>query len=139
MSGMGKHGPECCKETTTHRGCTAESCVRCSVCRDHMTFKNAAARRKASGIKLKRWQILLDSNQIESINVFWDSWVRALGKQKAGDYLIVVMRKADETLHRVMEERQSGKKNVRQDPSSRLAHGVDSAKGHRPVQSKTRS
>lgn len=101
-------------------------------------FKDAAARRKAAGIKLKRWCVMLDSNQIESVNVFWDSWVRALGKQKAGDYLLVVMRKADETLQRVMEERQSGKK-VHKDPAPRLAQGVEATKAHRPVQSRHRS
>jgi len=68
-------------------------------------FKNATARRREAGIRLKRFCISLDSNQVESVNMFWDSFVRALGKQKAGDYFVVVMRKADEALQRAIEDR----------------------------------
>lgn len=68
-------------------------------------FVDATNRRKESGIRLKRFCVMLDSNQIESVNLFWDSFVRTLGKQKAGDYFVVVMRKADESLQRAIEER----------------------------------
>ena len=68
-------------------------------------FLASTNRRKAAGIRLKRFCIALDSNQVESVNMFWDSFVRALGKQKAGDYFVVVMRKADENLQRAIENR----------------------------------
>lgn len=68
-------------------------------------FRAAALRRKAAGIKLKRFAFMADANQIESINEFWNGWVEVLGKQHAVDYLVVAMRKADESLERAIARR----------------------------------
>jgi len=68
-------------------------------------FKDAAARRKAAGIKLGRFSVMADKNQIVSLNDFWNGWVQTLGKQHAVDYLIVVMRKGDEALRIAAEKR----------------------------------
>jgi len=46
---------------------------------------------------------MLDSDQLTSIDNFWDGWVQELGKQRAGDYLVVAMRKADEALRRALD------------------------------------
>jgi len=70
-------------------------------------FKAAAARRKAAGIKLKRFAFMADENQIVTINEFWNGWVEALGKQHAVDYLLVALRKADESLRRAIARRNS--------------------------------
>jgi len=79
-------------------------------------FKSATERRREAGIRLKRFCISLDSNQVESVNMFWDSFVRALGKQKAGDYFVVVMRKADESLQRAIESRKRNGSKERREP-----------------------
>jgi hypothetical protein len=69
------------------------------------TFLAATNRRKAAGIRLRRWAVMLDADQIVSINSYWSDMVETLGKQKAGDYLVVVLREAHETLRRVTKER----------------------------------
>jgi len=74
------------------------------------TFKRAAERRKVAGIRLGRFTVMLNKDQIESINEFWDSWIRALGKNGAGDYLVVVMRDAHEKLRTAIQEREAKKK-----------------------------
>lgn len=79
------------------------------------TFKRAAERRKAAGIRLGRFCIMLNKDQIESINEFWDSWIRALGKDRAGDYLVVVMRDAHEKLRAVIQEGQEKKRGRRKE------------------------
>lgn len=73
-------------------------------------FKDAAARRKEAGIRLGRFCVMLNRDQIESVNEFWDSWVRALGKDRAGDYLVVVMRDAHEKLREVIVEQKAKKR-----------------------------
>jgi hypothetical protein len=70
-------------------------------------FRAAAARRKAAGIKLGRFAFMADQTQIVSINEFWNGWVEALGKQHAVDYLLIAMRKADESLRRAIARRNS--------------------------------
>jgi hypothetical protein len=74
-------------------------------------FKAATERRKAAGIRLGRWCVMLNKDQLVSINEFWDSWVKALGKEKAGDYLIVVMRKGHEALREAIKRRQDARKS----------------------------
>ena len=73
-------------------------------------FKDMTARRKAAGIRLGRWCIMVNKDQLESIEEFWGSWVGALGKQRAGDYLVVVMRDAHEKLRIAIQEREAKKK-----------------------------
>jgi hypothetical protein len=68
-------------------------------------FKDATARRKANGIRLGRFCVMLNKDQIVSINEYWDSWTRLLGKERAGDYLIVAMTRAHEALREAIKER----------------------------------
>ena len=51
-------------------------------------FVELAAKRKARGIVLRKWGIMIDSAALESVETLWDSWVRALGKRAAEDNLI---------------------------------------------------
>jgi hypothetical protein len=62
------------------------------------TFQRAAARRKAAGIRLGRFVICCDTNQVESLNVLLDSWVGQFGKQKAIDHLIKLWSAAEARL-----------------------------------------
>src|SRR6266403_671781 len=90
-----------------------ESITQAELCDAKMwkaTFKRAAERRKVAGIRLGRFTVMLNKDQIESINEFWDSWIRALGKNGAGDYLVVVMRDAHEKLRTAIQEREAKKK-----------------------------
>jgi hypothetical protein len=76
---------------------------------EKQTFQEAAARRKANGIKLGRFAVHADTNQIISLNDFMDGWIKKLGKQRAVDYLIVCMRKGEEALQRAIEERKEAR------------------------------
>lgn len=73
-------------------------------------FKDAAARRREAGIRLKRFCVMLEENQVISVNEYWDTWVRHLGKVRAGDYLLVVMREAHEKLRAALVEREAKKR-----------------------------
>lgn len=52
------------------------------------TFRAASERRKKAGIRLKRFAIMADENQVVSLNSLWDSLVERFGKQSAVDHLI---------------------------------------------------
>jgi len=69
------------------------------------TFKAATERRKAAGIKLKRFGVLADETQVAALNELWDAWVIRWGKQRAVDNLISVMS--------TVEARQRDKENAR--------------------------
>lgn len=73
-------------------------------------FKDAAARRKAAGIRLGRFTIMMDKAAIESVNEYWDSWIRTLGKERATDYFVVVMRNGHEKLRAALMEREAKKR-----------------------------
>lgn len=79
--------------------------VACQTCADHATFNRAAARRRETGIKLGRWCVMADKNQLVSIEEFWNGWTELLGKQRAADFLIVCMRKGDEALRDAMKRK----------------------------------
>jgi len=51
-------------------------------------YRAATERRKLAGIKLKRFAIMADENQVVSLNSLWDSLVERFGKQSAVDHLI---------------------------------------------------
>lgn len=78
-------------------------------------FKDAAERRKAAGIKLGRWCVMLDKAAIESINEYWDTWVRTLGKERATDYFVVIMRNGHEKLRAALVEQQTKKRGKKRD------------------------
>jgi hypothetical protein len=61
-------------------------------------FRAAGVRRKEAGIRLKRFAVMCDSNQIESLNVLWDSWAERFGKQAAVDNLIKMWSHAEARL-----------------------------------------
>ena len=73
---------------------------------DKAVFKAATERRKANAIKLGRFAVMADTNQVISLDEFFNGWVERLGKQRAVDYLIVCMRRGDEALVRALEERE---------------------------------
>ena len=73
-------------------------------------WQEAAAKRRANGIRLGRWAIMVNRDQLISIDEFYQSWVKVLGKEKAADYLIVVMRYGHEKLRIALENRQKEKK-----------------------------
>jgi hypothetical protein len=54
-------------------------------------FVELAAKRKARGIVLRKWSIMMDSAALESVDTLWESWVRALGKRAAEDNLLEAM------------------------------------------------
>lgn len=68
-------------------------------------FKAAAERRKANGIKLRQFRVLVESNAAASLSDFWNGWVETLGKEHATDYLLLSMRKADEALRSAQTRR----------------------------------
>lgn len=51
-------------------------------------YRAATERRKLAGIRLKRFAIMCDENQVVSLNSLWDSLVERFGKQAAVDHLI---------------------------------------------------
>ena len=54
-------------------------------------FKSATERRRANGIRLKRFGVMADESQVSALNELWESWVIRWGKQRAVDNLIQVM------------------------------------------------
>ena len=59
------------------------------------TFKRAADRRTAAGVRLKRITLMADENQVASFNELFDAWVRRVGKQRAVDGLLGLMSAAE--------------------------------------------
>jgi hypothetical protein len=55
---------------------------------EKLLYRAATERRRAAGIRLKRFAVLADANQVESLNQLWDSWVERFGKQGAVDRLL---------------------------------------------------
>lgn len=76
------------------------------------TFKSATERRRAAGIRLKRFAVLCDSSQVESLNELWDSWVERLGKQTAVDHLINLMAHSEARMQDHIEERKKKKRKT---------------------------
>jgi hypothetical protein len=54
-------------------------------------FRAATERRKAAGIRLKRFAIMCDEKQVESLNELWNAWTERWGKQHAVDELLRLM------------------------------------------------
>ena len=94
-------------EKKGHQG--GENCVTCI---EHAVFKAAGERRREKGIKLGRWTIMVDKNQLASIDEFYQGWVEMFGKQRAADYLIVCMRKADEALRESLNKPMANSRKV---------------------------
>lgn len=73
-------------------------------------WQEAAQRRKAKGIELGWWRVKIDTSQLKAIEEFYSGWIELLGKERAVDYLIVAMRKADEALRVALSESAKKKK-----------------------------
>jgi len=58
---------------------------------EKLTFKNATARRREAGIRLGRISFMATTEQVQSFNELWDSWVERWGKNKAVDILLSAM------------------------------------------------
>jgi hypothetical protein len=58
---------------------------------EKLTFKRATERRRAAGVRLKRFAVMCDASQVEALNELWDSWTERLGKTVAVDHLINLM------------------------------------------------
>ncbi len=54
-------------------------------------FRERARRMRALGIKERHWCIKVDTAAIQSLQEFWSSYKKLLGKEKAVDYLIWMM------------------------------------------------
>jgi hypothetical protein len=61
-------------------------------------YKAATERRAKAGIRLKRFCVMADENQVVSLNALWDGAVERWGKQKAVDTWIVILSKVDARL-----------------------------------------
>jgi len=72
------------------------------------TFKRATDRRREAGIRLKRFTVLMESSQVEAINILWDAWVERFGKTRAIDELIRIMAHVEARLRD--KERAAGEK-----------------------------
>ena len=55
------------------------------------TFKAAAERRRANGIRLGRIRIDADASQVEAFNIVYEEWLKRWGKEKALDILLRAM------------------------------------------------
>ena len=58
---------------------------------DKEVFKRATAARKANGIRLRRWSVMLDEKDLEVIDELWDDWVSRWGKRHAANHLLRAM------------------------------------------------
>jgi hypothetical protein len=81
----------------------------CVTCVEHEAFRRIGERRRERGIRLGKFTIRCDTAAIVSLNNFWEGWIQVLGKEKATDYLVVAMRKADEALRRALDARNKRK------------------------------
>lgn len=54
-------------------------------------FRELARRRRALGIVERCWTIRVDTAALQSIEEYWASFKKALGKERAVDYLIYLM------------------------------------------------
>jgi hypothetical protein len=61
-------------------------------------FKAASERRKANGVRLKRFSVMAEDSQIEALNELWSAWVERFGKEKAIDHLILLWGRAEARL-----------------------------------------
>ena len=71
-------------------------------------FKEIARRKRALGIVERRWSVRFDTAALQSMDEYWHTFCATLGKERATDYLIVLMRYGYEKLEQVSKEK--GKK-----------------------------
>lgn len=67
-------------------------------------FRAAAARRKANGIRLRKWSIMIEENVENSIEELWEEWVLLLGSDKAALFLQDCMMRYTEILRECKRE-----------------------------------
>ena len=78
----------------------------CAICKP---FRDASARRRANGIRLRRITLLAEESQVEAFNILWESYVERFGKNKAVDVLLKLMSEV-ETRIREQENEHTSKK-----------------------------
>lgn len=61
-------------------------------------YRAATERRAKAGIRLRRFCVMADENQVVSLNALWDANVARFGKQKAVDTWIVILSKVEARL-----------------------------------------
>jgi hypothetical protein len=71
------------------------------------TFKAATERRKANGVRLKRFSVMAEESQIIALNELWSAWTERFGKITAIDHLIVLWGRAEARLRDLDEVRQA--------------------------------
>lgn len=67
-------------------------------------WKELRARRKALGIEYEHWCILCDTAAHPSLTEYWRAYRAALGREKATDFLIALMRVGYEALDQAREQ-----------------------------------
>ena len=70
-------------------------------------FLDATNRRKANGVRLRRWTVMAEVSQIEALNELWSAWIVRFGKITAIDHLIVLWGRAEARLRDRDEARQN--------------------------------
>lgn len=54
-------------------------------------FRELERRKRALGIEERNWSIRVDTAALQSLTEYWSSFKKALGKERAVDYLIYLM------------------------------------------------
>jgi len=73
-------------------------------------FLSATNRRKANGVRLRRWTVMAEESQIEALNELWSAWIDRFGKITAIDHLIVLWSRSEARLRDADEQKE--KKNA---------------------------
>jgi len=76
-------------------------------------YRAATERRKANGIRLKRFTILAEETQVEALNEVFESWIVRWGKNLAIDHLIVIMAQIEARQRDRERARRSGETETR--------------------------
>jgi hypothetical protein len=61
-------------------------------------FLDATNRRKARGVKLRKFSVMAERSQVEGLSELYDAWVTRFGKELALDHLILMWGRAEARL-----------------------------------------
>lgn len=62
------------------------------------TFRAAGERRKARGVKLRKFSVMAEESQVIALNELYSGWVARFGKEQCLDHLIVMWGRAEARL-----------------------------------------
>lgn len=68
-------------------------------------FQDLARKRREKGIRTGTFKIAVPSEAVGPLYDFWNGFVEVLGRQKATDYLLVLLRNGDWALRSALEKR----------------------------------